>query len=175
MKNVSRLITIISIAFFFFSCAHIKVEINVPSGGILENAILIASDNGNAPREVRKLGDIDLSHMLVTFPQAIDTSIFKHWWLIGSIEGDVVFSSVLSLTDVDMYSIEPYTGAQLAWNIPANLESFTNGTGSSLDWWAQTINNHSSHVASNGSSATLWKFNNGSMLGSIDIELKHFD
>lgn len=159
-------------ALLFGSCVHISAELDVPSGGILEDAILIVSDNGDVPRDAFKLGDIDLSASIVTFAHSVDTNTYTHWWLIGSMGGNVVYSSVLSLTGVDMYTIDPYTGAELAWNIPNNLDAFVNGTTYSLDWWAQTVNNHNSHVAANKNSASLWSFNNGSFLGSIHIDLR---
>lgn len=159
-------------AFLFGSCVHISVELDVPDGGVLEDAILIVSDNGDVPRDAFSLGDIDLSESIVTFAHTVDTNTYTHWWLIGSMGGDVVYSSVMPLTGVDMYTIEPYTGAELAWNIPNNLDAFVSGTTYSIDWWAQTVNNHNSHVAANKNAASLWRFNNGSLLGTIDIDLK---
>ena len=164
-----------SLTLFFFSCTHISVEINVPEGGILEDAILIVSADGGIPREAHILGDINLSETLVTFDKSVDTVAYTHYWLIGSMSGDVVYSSVLSLADVDMYTIEPYTGSELAWNIPNNLNAYCSGTTYSFDWWAQTINNHRSHVAANKKDASLWRFNDGSYLGTIEIDLKKKD
>lgn len=178
MKKVSRSVTVLSTIFFaflFFSCTRISVELDIPQGGILEDAILIASDNGNAPRTSYILGDIDLSEDELNFSHKVDTSIYTHWWLIGSMNESVVFSSVLALSGADMYSIEPYSGNQYTWDIPNNLDAFANSSTYSIDWWAQTVNNHSSHVAKDGSFATLWRFNNGVELGKIKFQLADSD
>ncbi len=150
-----------------------EMDLNVPSGGTLEDAILITSVAGAIPREVFKLGDIDLSQPNLTFTQAAPAAS-THWWLIGSMGGDVVYSSNTALAGVDLYSVEPYDiqGAELAWNIPANLDGYVNGTAYSLDWWVQIMNNHSSHVAPDTAAASLWKFNTaGSDIGDITFRL----
>jgi hypothetical protein len=77
---------------------------------------------------------------------------------------------------VDLYAVEPYDVASpLDWNIPNNLDGYINGTGYSLDWWAQTVNNHTSHVAADTTSATLWRFGTtGWSIGNIQFSL-HVD
>lgn len=175
MKNVLNYKLVILSAFFilfFTSCHSIRVEINAPGGGILKDAILFVSDDSFTPKNTYVLGDMDLSGSLFTFTHTVDTITSNHWWLIGSMNGDVVYSSVLPLNGVDMYTIEPYTGAELAWNIPVNLNSYVTKTGPSMDWFAQTMHNHSSHVAANKTVATLWRFNDGRSLGTIEINLK---
>lgn len=176
MKNVLNYKLVILLAFvvlFFTSCHSIRVEINATGGGVLEDAVLFVSDDGFTPRNTYILGDIDLSGSLFTFRHTVDTVTSNHWWLIGSMSGDVVYSSALQLNGVDMYTIEPYTGAQLAWNIPANLHSYVARTNPSMDWLAQTMHNHSSHVAANKTVATLWRFSDGGRsLGTIEINLK---
>ena len=176
MKNVLNYKLVILLSFvvlFFTSCHSIRVEINATGGGVLEDAILFVSDDGFTTQKTYVLGDIDLSGSLFRFTHTVDTVTSNHWWLIGSLSGEVVFSSALPLDGVDMYTIEPYTGAQLAWNIPANLNGYVSKTGYSMDWFAQTLHNHSSHVAANQTVATLWRFNNGGRsLGTIEINLK---
>jgi hypothetical protein len=106
---------------------------------ILEDAILIASRNGEPFRDVVVvLGDIDLSLTEHVFDVPVDSTT-THWWLIGHKGGNVVYSSTLNLNGIDMYDVEPYIGAELAWNIPNNLDGFVNETGFSFDWWAQTL------------------------------------
>lgn len=166
---LSALLTIISLT----SCTHIEATVEVSGGGTLEDALLIASANGAPPREVYILGDIDLSDTLHTISQVVPTTL-THWWIIGSFSGNTAYTSNVSLTGVDMYTVEPYdiSGANL-WNIPSNLDGYVNGTTYSLDWWAQTINNYSSHVALDQNSASLYEFSpNGSNLGTITVDLR---
>lgn len=154
------------------ACTHVDLSYNVPSGGVLEDAILIASSGGAAPREAKALGDIDLSAGAATFKYDL-AAASTHWWIIGHRGGEVVFSSNVDLSGVDLYSVEPYAGATpLDWNIPANLNAFVMETGYSLDWWAQTVNNHASHVAADTNSATLWTFGTaGSEIGTMSADL----
>lgn len=175
IKNYQFVILSAFLVLFFSSChKQISVEINAPGGGVIKDAILIVSDNGNPPRETYVLGDIDLSETLFTFSHTVDTLKYTHWWLIGSLNGNVVYSSVLPLNGVNMYTIEPYIieRPEFAWDIPNNLAGYASKQGFSNDWWAQTINNYSSHVAANKAMDTLWMFNNGSFLGTIKIDLK---
>ena len=177
MKKIKTFYFVILTAFFvlfFTSCYHISVEIDADGGGVLKDAILIVSDNGNTPRSSYILGDIDLSKNSFNFTQTVDTIKFTHWWLIGTFQGDVVYSSGSPLSGVDLYSIEPYNieGAALAWNIPASIASYAAEDQFSLDWWGATANNHSSHIAPNKSEVTLWRFTNGSKLGTIKVDLK---
>ena len=86
---------------------------------------------------------------------------------------EVAFTSNAALAGVDLYAIEPYDIADpTSWNIPVNLDAFVNETTYSLDWWAQTVNNHSSHVAADTASATLWRFGTtATSLGSVTVQL----
>lgn len=177
MKKIKHSYFVILSTFFvlfFTSCYHISVEIDADGGGVLEDAILLVSDNGNTPRSSFILGDIDLSKNSFNFTQTVDTAKFTHWWLIGTFNGDVVYSSSLPLNGVDLYSTEPYNGegAELAWNIPGNIASYAAKEQYSMDWWGATANNHSSHIAPNKSEVTLWRFTNGSKLGTIKVDLK---
>jgi len=155
------------------SCAHIEMDLNTSSSGILEDAILITSTGGAAPRELKVLGDIDLSADSVSFSFDLNSITSTHWWLIGHRGGQVVYSSNVNLSGIDLYAVEPYDIATpLDWNIPVNLNEFANSGTYSMDWWAQTVNNHTSHVAPDNSTATLWQFGTtGSEIGTITIRL----
>ncbi len=150
----------------------IGISFDVTSGGILEDAILIASANGNPPRQAVKLGDLNLSSVTGrVFNVPVDASA-THWWLIGHQGSHVVYSSNLNLTGIDLYDVEPYDMASpLTWNIPANLDGYVNGTGYSFDWWATTVSNHHSHVALDGGASSLWRFSAGGLLGRIAVNL----
>jgi hypothetical protein len=155
------------------SALAIGISFDTTSGGTLEDAILIASVGGAPPRQAVALGDFDLSIAGHVVDIPVDAGM-THWWLIGHESGDVVYSSNQNLLGVDLYAVEPYDvpGAELAWNIPANLDGYVNGTGFSFDWWAQTVNNHASHVAANEDAADLWRFASpGASLGSVAVSL----
>ncbi len=173
MKNFSVLLFAISALAGLSACSHIEVDRAVDTGGVLEDAILIASPSGGVPREVKILGDIDLSQLTGSFSFDLDDTNSTHWWLIGHVGGKVAFTSTASLDGVDLYAIEPYSIASpMDWNIPSNLDAYANGMTFSLDWWAQTVNNHSSHVAADTGSATLWQFDTrGSSIGTVTIRL----
>lgn len=147
------------------------ISFDVTSGGILEDAILIATIAGDPPRDAVILGDLDLSLTEQVFSVTVDPTT-TDWWLIGHQAGDVVYSSNQNLEGVDMYDIDPYIGAELAWNIPANLDGYVNGTGYSMDWWAQTVSNHHDHVAADGMTSHLWRFASpGTGIGQIAVSL----
>lgn len=149
----------------------IGIRIAATSGGTLEDAILIASVGGAAPRNVIPLGDLNLSSTNFVYNVPVDAGETT-WWLIGHEGSSVVYSSVRNLAGVDLYSTEPYTGASGVWNIPANLDGYVNSTAYSLDWWAQTVNNHSSHVALDGAQAGLWSFASpGVAAGTVAVNL----
>ena len=155
----------------FTSCSRIEITVDVPSGGTLEDALLIMSVNGDVPRDVYIVGDLDLSVTTHVFDKIVKSE-YTHWWLIGSINGHVAYSSNTIANGIDLYSVEPYTGAELAWNIPNNLDAYANGDTYSFDWWAQTINNHSSHVAADTLGASLYLFSPGSSsLGTVLVDL----
>ncbi|HLS30610.1 MAG TPA: hypothetical protein VK021_07115 [Flavobacteriaceae bacterium] len=99
---------------------------------------------GNPPRESYTLGNIDLSDTIFRFSHVVDTTKYTHWWLIGSLNGDVVYSSVQPLNGVDMYTIDPFsTGGELDWNIIGNLDCVANDRGgSSIDWYGATATQH---------------------------------
>jgi hypothetical protein len=147
------------------------ISFDVTSGGILEDAILIATIGGDVPRDAVILGDLDLSLTEQVFSVTVDPTT-TDWWLIGHQSGDVVFSSNLNLDGVDMYDIEPYQGTEGTWNIPANLDGYVNGSGYSFDWWATTVSNHSSHVAADGMTSHLWRFASpGTGIGQMAVSL----
>lgn len=174
LKNCKFGLLAIFFILFLTSCKVIRVEIDAPNGGKLQDAILFVSDDGNPPRKSYKLGDIDLSETLFLFSHVVDTTQYTHWWLIGALNGDVVYSSILPLNGVDMYTIDPYSmGGELDWGIIGNLDRLaSDGGGFSLDWYGATATQHKIHIAKNKTTATLWRFNNGSKLGTIEINLK---
>lgn len=161
------------------SCTHVELSTNVPTGGILEDAILITSAGGAAPRETRVLGDVNLATPTLSFAYDLNAATSTHWWIIGHRSGKVVYTSNASLAGVDLYAVEPYnTVPRPDWNIPANLDAWVKGTTYSLDWWAATVNNHTSHVAPDTNSATLWSFGTaggagttGTNIGTITVRL----
>ena len=107
------------------------------------------------------------------FDVAVDPGT-THWWLIGHQGGNVVYSSMQDLNGIEMYTVQPYDipGAELEWNIPANLDGFVNGTGYSFDWWAQTINNHHTHTTLDGVTSHLGLFSSpGYDIGSIAVNV----
>lgn len=162
----------VTAAFLLASPGVTAIGISVSGSGILEDAILIGSVGGAAPRDAVALGDIDLSVLDHVYDVPVDATATS-WWLIGHQGADVVYSSLQDLGGVDLYSVEPYDvpGAELAWNIPANLDAFVNGGSYSFDWWAQTVANHSSHVAPDGGAATLWMFSDGTESGAVAVSL----
>jgi len=173
MKKFSCLLVALMLAVFLAGSANaIGIRLESTIGGTLEDALLIASVDGAPPRDVVILGDLDLAMSEIVIDAAVDAGA-THWWLLGHQSTHVIYSSVLSLGGVDLYSVEPYDipGAELAWNIPANIEGYASGGSYSFDWWAQTVNNHSSHVAGDGETAGLWMFSDGSGIGSIAINL----
>ncbi len=172
LKHHKIIVLFALLPLFLTSCnPHIGVHISSSDTGILENTILFLSDENGNPKKAYVLGNINLSDTLTKFQHTVATDRIKNWWLIGTLGGDVVFSSVTPLQGVDMYSVEPYNqpGAALAWNIPFNILGYVNKTDYSRDWWAQTFFNHSSHNAANNAEATLWRFNNGNNIGTIRI------
>ena len=164
------LVIIAIIIYLFRSGDRVTVGLDIPGGGVLEDALLIVSNEGEAPRNVFILGDIDLTESSLHFDFETENDN-THWWIIGSMGGQVAYTSNSALGRESLYSIEPYMGSTpLDWNIPANLSAYAEGESSSLDWWAQTINNHSSHTASKGADANLWLFSpEGSSLGTIRV------
>jgi hypothetical protein len=172
MKQKLLLLASFFAILIFTSCSHIEITVDAPSGGTLEDALLIMSANGDVPREVYVVGDLDLSVTTHEFDKTVKNEL-THWWLIGSINGRVVYTSNTITNGTDLYAVEPYTGAELAWNIPNNLDAYANGDTYSFDWWAQTINNHSSHVAEDSTTATLYLFSTAaSSLGTVLVDLR---
>lgn len=176
MKKIINMFVMLILGLSISVSAHaMGIRIEATSGGILEDAIFIASINGEPVRDAVALGDIDLSLTEHVFDVPVDSAT-THWWLIGHKGGNVVYSSTLNLNGIDMYDVEPYIGAELAWNIPNNLDGFVNGTGFSFDWWAQTICNHHSHVTVDGGTSNLWLFSSpGSNFGNIAVNLHSND
>ena len=67
----------------YFDFSHaIGIRLDATSGGILEDAILIASQAGDPTRDAVALGDLDLSLTEHVFDVAVDPGT-THWWLIG--------------------------------------------------------------------------------------------
>lgn len=156
------------------SCTHVEMDLDVPGGGVLNDAILITSPAGGIPRQASALGDVDLTETSLSFAYDLDATNSTHWWLIGhNGSGKVVYTSNADLDSVGLYDVEPYDIANpQTWNIPGNLDGWVNGTTYSPDWWAQTVNNHSSHVAADRNSATLWRFDTtGTDIGTITFRL----
>jgi len=173
MRDRPFLILAAVILFVAPACKHIELTPDIAGGGILEDAILVASPNGAAPRQAYKLGDVDLSAGPVTFSHNVPAAS-THWWLIGHMGGNVVYCSNASLANISIWAVEPYNmpGAS-AWNIPANLDAYVNGGTYSFDWWAQTINNFSSNVAPDTNTASAWQFApNGTSIGTIAVALR---
>ena len=75
MKRILLAFFPVIVLVYFSSCTHIEMDISVPSGGILEDVILVTSSGGEAPREAKKLGDIDLSEDNLTFHYADRKSV----------------------------------------------------------------------------------------------------
>jgi hypothetical protein len=173
MRNILFAVAVVVLA-GFVSCTHVEMDLDVPAGGVLHDAILITSPAGDIPREASALGDVDLTETNLSFAYDLDAANSTHWWLIGhNGSGKVVYTSTENLDNVGLYDVEPYDIANATtWNIPANLDAWVNGRTYSLDWWAQTVNNHSSHVAADEDSATLWRFDaTGTAIGTITMSL----
>jgi len=154
------------------ACKHIEITPDIAGGGMLEDAVLVTSVGGAPPRKLYKLGDIDLSQATLSFSHNVPSSQ-THWWLIGHMGGEVVYTSNIALGGISIYSTEPYNmpGANV-WNIANNLDGLVNGTGHSIDWWAQTVNNHTTHVAPDENGASGWRFSPaGRSLGSLTVDL----
>jgi len=162
----------IGLAAFCTSPSLCAIGLSVNGTGTLEDAILIASVGGAPPRSIAVLGDINLSVLnhIYDVPVPAEATV---WWLIGHQGSEVVYSSNRDLNHINLYVIEPYDipGAELAWNIPANLDGYVNGTGYALDWWAQTVSHHSSHVTADGGRATMWFFSDGIFGGEVAVSL----
>lgn len=179
MRNILVSLSAIVALAAFTSCTHVEMSLSVPTGGVLEDAILITSTGGAAPRETRALGDIDLTSPTLSFAYDLNAATSTHWWLIGHRSGRVVYTSNASLAGVDMYAVEPYnTVPRPDWNIPVSLDGWVRDTTYSPDWWAATVNNHTSHVAPDTSSATLWTFGTaggtgttGTNIGTVTVRL----
>ena len=177
LKHHKIIVLFALLPLFLTSCSSIGVHISSSDTGILENTILFLSDENGNPKKTYVLGNINLSDTLTKFQHTVATDTIENWWLIGTLDGDVVFSSVTPLQGVDMYSVEPYNQPDVAltWNIPFNIQTYATNTGGySIDWFSQTIRNHSSHNAANNVEATLWRFNNGKKIGTIRINLSQF-
>ena len=143
-------------------------------GGLLEDAVLIATDPGTSAREVLVLGDVDLSAL--TRDEAVGAE-YTVWWLMGHVDGVAAYTSTQDLDGTGLFTVEPYDIASpLDWDIPANLDAYASGGSFSADWWAQVSNNHDSHQASDAASATLHRFGSGggtsgSALGTVTVDL----
>ena len=54
----------------------------------------------------------------------------------------------------------------------ALIQQAGGGTGFSFDWWAQTVNNHHSHVTADGNASGLWLFSSpGSSIGQVAVSI----
>lgn len=159
-------------AFLLLLCSStvnaIGIRIDTPYTGTLEDAVLFASVGGNAPYTAVPLGDLVISTpgstgFVFNVPvNPADTS----WWLLGHQGSTVVYSSVQNLSGVQFDTIQPYNGLNAtAWNIPAQLDGYVNGTGYSVEWFVQTELNHQSHVAADNASASLYSFSSPGVLG----------
>jgi hypothetical protein len=154
MKKIISILITLCFTLVFCSYVHaIGIRINA-SGGVLENVRLVTSVDGEPPRGSVCLGDIDLTQSEHVFDIPIDAAQ-THWWLIGSQGNDVIYSSSLDLYGIDFYSIEPYDGPSAYLIFYFGTPDFCN---LGFDVWAQTVNNHQSHVTFNGLSSSLWGF-----------------
>jgi hypothetical protein len=177
MRTILFSLAVVALA-AFTSCTHVEMDLNVPGGGTLYDAILITSPDGGIPRETSVLGNVNLNETDLSFGYDLDATTSTHWWLIGhNGSGKVLYTSNQDLDGVSLYAVEPYNigGAQV-WNIPGNLHTLAIGGTPSFDWLAQTMNNHSSHVAADMNSAKLWRFDPaGTDIGTIRFGLHILD
>ena len=103
---------------FFTSAPALDIYIDSDAGGELEDAILITSSNGACPHHAIALGDLDLAKRQHIFDLSLDPT-FTHWWIIGHMGPEIVYSSNLNLHGADFYSNEPFDDSWAESVLPA--------------------------------------------------------
>ena len=153
----------------------IGISFEDSSGGILEDAVLIASMNGENPYESALLGDFDLSSVteaIVDIP--VGDGSQTHWWLIGHRGSDIIYSSNMDLAGIDIEDVEPFdiAGPFGIESVITQLEGMNIGDSLSFDVAAILFNFHASHVTPDGSVSNLWLFSSpGQYLGQVAMSL----
>ena len=153
----------------------IAISVDSPFGGVLQDAVLFASANGEVPIDYRALGDIDLSttdHVRADVDVSPTTT---HWWLLGRQGDTFIYSSVMDMDGVDYLDVEPFNDFTLSLIDPIVLVQDINaGSLPALEIWIHLQTTHDSHLAADGATATLWGFSSpGSQFGSVSFSLQN--
>jgi hypothetical protein len=175
MKALVKVLVVIVALSLPTAALAIGISFNVTSGGTLYDSVLFASKTSGAYYSVA-LHDLDLSTVTGTFVDvAVGDGSYTHWWLIGHQGDDVVYSSTLDLTDVDVTVYEPFTsGITLTPAMAINLiDNYNNGDPYSLEQWVYLGTNHASHIAADGEAADLWRFSEGQYLGQVAVSINN--
>lgn len=128
-RNIGRNERLLFLAVFAVQAASaIEIEFAAVGGGVLEDAVLVTTAADACSRRAVALGDIDLVAGKVVLDHKLDTAQTS-WWLTGTLNGDVVYSSNAIAPGTGLYAVEPYDvpGASTQWpasSIASNLDDF---------------------------------------------------
>jgi hypothetical protein len=128
---------------------------------LLQDAVLFASHGGDAvPFESIALGDLDLGETDHTLDYEVRADM-THWWLIGHVDDDIMYSSNADLSAFELFDVEPfdppftYTEA----GIRAMLDALNNDDPvPSFDQFVYAATNHATHATLDEDDASLWQF-----------------
>jgi len=173
MKRVVALLAVATLVLLIGTAAHaIGIRLETTLGGTLEDTVIFATTGGGVPADYYLGGDLDLSATdhVVDIPVNPATT---HWWLLGHHSGSFVYSSNQDLAGVDHADVEPFNEFTLSLMDPVVLlENLYAGDPVSLEQFLYIQFNHSSHMAADGESATLWRFASpGSEVGLAALSL----
>lgn len=128
---------------------------------VLQDAVLFASQGGDGtPYESIALGDLDLGEADHTLDYTVGSDK-THWWLIGHVDSDIMYSSNADLSELGLFDVEPFDplGTFTETGIREMLEALNTGDPvPSLEQYIYTATNHSTHAALDEHDASLWQF-----------------
>ena len=157
------------------SLPRIGITIDVPEGGVLEDAVvLMADDEAFLGHEV--IGDLGLG---ATFYPHVSSPPegATQWWIVGSYDGAFAYTSPVDLQGEHASDLEPYAdGSGAPYDYANELEQWVASPSNGATWWLVTTNGVLTHGAPNTEPATLWIFEpvelTASELGTLSVEME---
>jgi hypothetical protein len=177
MKKAVLVVFVLSFSLFLTAQANaIGIRLDTTWNGVLEDAVLFATSDGDVPWEAVALGDLNFTSegLVIDIPV---NPLTTHWWLAGHEAGELAFSSNMDLSPFDVPDLEPFNGFFLPPELMeptavAILQAVNGGDPYSIEQFIFMATNHDPHITPDGEIATLWFFRSpGEDVGTVTVNM----
>ena len=161
MKKAVMVGFVLSFSLFLTAQANaIGIRLDTTWNGVLEDAVLFATTDGDVPFEAVALGDLNFTAEGLVIDVPVNP-LTTHWWLVGHDAGELAFSSHIDLSPCDVPYLKPFSGFPVPWELMEPtavyiVQAVNEGDPYSIEQFIFIAINHDPHITPDGGISTLW-------------------